>query len=79
MVGYDPEQSLQFLQNWINATQTNEMDASIKSQFLAANFDVGEYLLFGGDFAAAENFLKKAQTVMDEKNYTESKGYSRHK
>jgi hypothetical protein len=64
LVRYDPEQSMQFLKNWISTVRpTEEADLEVRNQFLSASFDVGEYLLYGGDFASAENYLTKVKEL----------------
>ncbi len=64
LIGLDPEISLQFLTNWLS-TVDSEKDKDIGKHILAANFDVGEYFLFCGDFSSAENFLKKTQQIIE--------------
>ena len=64
LVKYDPDQSMQFLRNWTSTVRpTEEVDMEIRNQFLSASFDVGEYLLYGGDFASAENYLGKVKEL----------------
>jgi hypothetical protein len=76
LVRYDPEQSLQFLKNWISTIGPYEgLDLDIKKQFLHANFDIGEYLLYGGDYASAESYLKKTHELHMDDSFKDS---SRH-
>lgn len=65
LVRYDPEQSLQFLKNWIISIRPTEAgDLETRNQYLSASFDVGEYLLFGGDFSSAQSYLKKVRELI---------------
>lgn len=76
LVRYDPEQSMQFLRNWISSIRPKEeSDLEIRNQFLSASFDVGEYLLYGGDFTSAENYLKKVKELHASDSF--SSGYVR--